>query len=91
MRSFRAQASSAKHSLASSAKHSLSLGAQGAAMPSLDQSAERIIDIAHTRGSGSARIAVMTADAYLMAFGASQIDKERARLIAVLEEKGPGT
>ena len=47
-------------------------------MPSLDQSAERIIDIAHTRGSGSARIAVMTADAYLMAFGASQIDKERA-------------
>jgi hypothetical protein len=33
----------------------------------------------------------MTADAYLMAFGASQIDKERARLIAVLEEKGPGT
>jgi hypothetical protein len=60
-------------------------------MPSLDQSAERIIYITHTRGSGSARIAVMAADSYLMAFEASQIDKERARLIAVLEEKGPGT
>ena len=60
-------------------------------MPSLDQSAERIIYITNTRGSGSARIAVMSADAYLSAFGAWQIDKERARLIAVLEEKGPGT
>ena len=60
-------------------------------MPSLDQFAERIIDLTHTRGSGSARIAVMAADSYLMAFEASQIDKERARLIAVLEDKGPGT
>jgi hypothetical protein len=58
---------------------------------SLDQSTERIIDFTHTRGSEAARIAVMAADAYLVAFGASQIDTERARLIAVLEEKGPGT
>ncbi len=60
-------------------------------MPSLDQFAERIIDLTHTRGPGSAGIAVMTADAYLVAFEASQIDTERARLIAVLEDKGPGT
>ena len=60
-------------------------------MPSLDQFAERIIDVVHTRDPGSASIAVMTADAYLVAFEASQIDTERARLIAVLEEKGPGT
>jgi hypothetical protein len=33
----------------------------------------------------------MTADAYLVAFEGLQIDKERARLIAVLEDKGPGT
>jgi hypothetical protein len=56
-------------------------------MPSLHQFAERIIDLAHT----SVGIAVMTADAYLVAFEGSQIDKERARLIAVLEDKGPGT
>ena len=60
-------------------------------MPSLDQFAERIIDLAHTRDPDSAGIAVMTADAYLVAFEGSQIDKERARLIAVLEDKGPGT
>ena len=61
-------------------------------MPSLDQSARSgSSSITHTRGSDSARIAVMAADAYLVAFGASQIDTERARLIAVLEEKGPGT
>ena len=60
-------------------------------MPSLEQFAERIIDLTHTRGPGSAGIAVMTADAYLVAFEASQIDTERARLIAVLENKGPGT
>jgi hypothetical protein len=67
------------------------LRAQGAAMPSLDQFAERIIDLVHTRDPGSASIAVMTADAYLVAFEASQIDTERARLIAVLDEKGPWT
>jgi hypothetical protein len=67
------------------------LRAQGAAMPSLDQFAERIIDLVHTRDPGSASIAVMTADAYLVAFEASQIDTERARLIAVLEDKGPWT
>ena len=44
-----------------------------------------------TRGPGSASIAVMTADAYLVAFEASQIDAERARLIAVREDKGPWT
>jgi hypothetical protein len=60
-------------------------------MPNLDQFAERIIDLTHTRGPGSAGIAVMTADAYLVAFEASQNDTERARLIAVLEDKGPGT
>ena len=60
-------------------------------MPSLDQFAERIIDLVHTRDPGSASIAVMTADAYLVAFEASQIDTERARLIAVLEDKGPWT
>jgi hypothetical protein len=60
-------------------------------MPSLDQFAERIIDLAHTRDPDSAGIAVMTADAYLVAFEAAQIDTERARLIAVLEDKGPGT
>jgi hypothetical protein len=43
-------------------------------MPSLDQFAERIIDLTHTRGPGSAGIAVMAADAYLVAFEASQID-----------------
>jgi hypothetical protein len=42
-------------------------------MPSLEQFAERIIDLTHTRGPGSAGIAVMTADAYLVAFEASQI------------------
>ena len=60
-------------------------------MPSLDQFADRIIDLVHTRDPGSASIAVMTADAYLVAFEASQIDTERARLIAVLEDKGPWT
>ena len=60
-------------------------------MPSLDQFAERIIDLVHTRDPGSASIAVMTADAYLVAFEASQIDTERARLIAVPEDKGPWT
>jgi hypothetical protein len=67
------------------------LRAQGAAMPSLDQFAERIIDLVHTRDPGSASIAVMTADAYLVAFEASQIDTERARLVAALEDKGPWT
>jgi hypothetical protein len=60
-------------------------------MPSLDQFAERIIDLAHTRDPGSPGIAVTTADAYLVAFDGLRIDKERARLIAVLEDKGPGT
>jgi hypothetical protein len=41
-------------------------------MPSLDQFAERIIDLAHTRDPGSASIAVMTVDAYLVAFETSQ-------------------
>ena len=49
-------------------------------MPSLDQFAERIIDLVHTRDPGSASIAVMTADAYLVAFEASQIDTERRGL-----------
>jgi hypothetical protein len=57
----------------------------------LDQSVKRITAIAHTRDPDSARIAVMAADAYLMAFGASQIEQERVRLIEVLEDKGPGT
>jgi hypothetical protein len=33
----------------------------------------------------------MAADAYLVAFEASRIETERVRLIAVLEDKGPGT
>lgn len=83
MRSLRAQTARPQHPFA--------LRAQGAAMPSLDQFAERIIDLVHTRDPGSASIAVMTADAYLVAFETSQIDTERARLIAVLEDKGPWT
>ena len=43
-------------------------------MPSLDQFAERSSTLRITRGPGSAGIAVMAADAYLVAFEASQID-----------------
>ena len=60
-------------------------------MPSLDQFAERIIDLVHTRDPGSASIAVMTADAYLVAFETSQINTERARLTAVPPHKEPRT
>ena len=47
-------------------------------MPSLDQFAERIIDLVHTCDPGSASIAVMTADAFTVALRRLVIDTERA-------------